>query len=247
MKNIFLTVLCALLVTIQVQAASFKVYESAIPLTGQSAVLEAAEKFMKSPTGKSFKGAFHINSILANGVNPATHSFALLMPSMAAIHDWESSLVGNKDIQKFWSVLDQTATPVTEYMGSLIKTWGDVSNEDNVWMLTKFRTTDPAAVVAGQDMLSEKLGDKFPGQVVLHGLAAGTRNGANGDYSTHMFVIGYKSVAEMEEWVGYLNAQPEWAEYLSSLRDSTVWQGSDLIQNAVIYDNGMDVKSFHGK
>mgnify|MGYP003316744700 FL=1 len=51
----------------------------------------------------------------------------------------------------------------------------------------------------------------------------------------------------MEEWMSYLNAQPEWAEYLSSLRDSTVWQGSDLIQNAVIYDNGMDVKSFHGK
>ena len=61
-----------------------------------------------------------------------------------------------------------------------------------------------------------------------------------------MFVVGYESVAEMEEWISYLNTQPAWAEYLSSLRDSTVWQGSDLIQNAVIYDNGMDVKSFHG-
>ena len=247
MKNTFLTALFALFFAIQVQAASVKAYEAAIPLTRQAAVLEAAEEFMQSPTGKSYTGAFHINSILANGVNPATHLFALLMPSMAAIHDWESSLVGNEDIQKFWSVLDENATPVTEYMGSLIKTWGDVSNADNVWMLTKFRTTNPAAVVAGQDMLSEKFGDKFPGQVVLHSLAAGTRNGANGDYSTHMFVVGYESVAEMEEWISYLNTQPAWAEYLSSLRDSTVWQGSDLIQNSKIYDNGMDVKSFHGK
>ena len=247
MKNKFLIALTITIMSIQVQAASFKVYESAIPLTGQAVVLEAADKFMKSPTGKSFKGAFHINTILANGVSPSTHSFALLMPSLTAIHDWESSLAGNSDIQDFWAVLDENATPVSEYMGSLIKTWGDVSNEDSVWMLTKFRTTDPAAVVSGQDMLSKKFGDKFPGQVVLHALSAGTRNGANGDYSTHMFVVGYKSVAEMETWLSYLNAQPEWAQYLSSLRDSTTWQGSDLIQNTVIYDNGMDVKSFHAQ
>ena len=43
-----------------------------------------------------------------------------------------------------------------------------------------------------------------------------------------------------------MNMQPAWAEFLNSLRD-VVTQGSELIQNTVIYDNGMDVESFHGQ
>jgi hypothetical protein len=247
MINKLFTLIGLLLISCQLNAASFKVYEGAIPLTKQAAVLEAADKFMKSETGKTFKGGFHINTILANGISPATHSFALLMPSLEDIHKWESSLVGNSDIQEFWEVLDQHSTPVSEFMGSLIKTWGNVSNEDQFWLLTKFRTTDPAKVVAAQDKLDKAMSDKFPGQVILHAISIGNRTGRNNDYSTHMFIVGYKSVKEMESWTNYMNMQPAWAEYLNSLRDVVTWQGSELIQNTVIYDNGMDVESFHGQ
>ncbi len=62
-------------------------------------------------------------------------------------------------------------------MGSLIKTWGNVSNEDQFWLLTKFRTTDPAKVVAAQDKLDKALSDKFPGQVILHAISIPSKGG----------------------------------------------------------------------
>jgi hypothetical protein len=228
-------------------APSFKIYEVAVPLSKQAAVLEATDTFMQSKKGKSYKGGLHVNTILANGISPATHSFVLLMDSMAAIEEWETGLVGDPDIAKFWAALDANSTPVSQYMGSLIKTWGDISNNDRVWMITRFRTTDPMAVVRAQDKLSAATRDDFPGQVVLHSIPVGSRGGANNDYSTHMLVAGYESVAEMEAWSNNMNAQPAWAEYLGSLRSTVTWQGTDLIQNTVIYDDGMDVKSFHGE
>ena len=47
--------------------------------------------------------------------------------------------------------------------------------------------------------------------------------------------------------MNYMNAQPAWAEFLGSLRNTTTWQGTELIQNTKIYDGGRNVKSFHGK
>ena len=51
-----------------------------------------------------------------------------------------------------------------------------------------------------------------------------------------MLVNGFESVGEMEEWTAYLNTQTAWAEFLGAVRSTTTWQGTDLIQNAVVYD-----------
>ena len=77
---------------------------------------------MNTEKGKSYKGSLHVNAVLANGVSPTTHTFVLLMDSMADIAEWENSLPGNPDIMEFWTTLEANATPVDEYMGSLIKT-----------------------------------------------------------------------------------------------------------------------------
>ena len=225
-------------------APSFKTYDIAVPLTKQGAVVEATNKFMATKIGKSFKGSLHLNSYLANGMNPATHSFVLLMDSMAAIAEWEDGLAGNPDIMELWSTLEANSTPVSEYMGSLIKTWGDISNDDRIWQVTRFYSTDPATMVASMDALIAKTGKKFPGQTAIHAINIGNRNGANDSFSTHMLVNGYESVAEMEEWMAYLNTQPAWGEFLGAVRSSTTWQGTDLIQNAVIYDDNMDLEEF---
>ena len=118
-------------------APSFKTYDLTVPLTKQAAVVEATNKFMATEKGKSYKGSLHLNSYLANGMNPATHSFVLLMDSMADIADWENGLAGNDDIMEFWSTLEANSTPVSEYMGSLVKTWGDISNDDRIWQVTR--------------------------------------------------------------------------------------------------------------
>jgi hypothetical protein len=234
-----------LLITTHLSAApSFKTYDIAVPLTKQGAVVEATNKFMATKIGKSYKGSLHLNSYIANGMNPATHSFVLLMDSMADIAEWENGLAGNPDIMEFWSTLEENSTPVSEYMGSLIKTWGDISNSDRVWQVTRFYSTDPATMVASMDALMAKTGKKFPGQTAIHAMRIGNRNGANNSFSTHMLVNGYESVAEMEAWMNYLDTQPAWGEFLGGVRSSTTWQGTDLIQNAVIYDDNMDLEEF---
>ena len=130
-------------------------------------------------------------------------------------------------------------------MGSLIKAWGDVSNDDRVWQVTRFYTTDPLKVLAAQEKLMADPSVKdFPGQVALHSTPWGNRNGANNQFSTHLFAAGFKDVAEMEAWMNYANTQPAWAEYLTSVRDVVTWQGSELLQNAVIYDTALDLEEF---
>jgi len=75
-------------------------------------------------------------------------------------------------------------------------------------------------------------------------LPIGNRNGANNSFSTHMLVNGYKSVAEMEEWTNYMNTQPAWGAFLSSARSTTTWQGTELVENVLVYDDAMDLKKF---
>ena len=245
MKKSIFGLIAFLIFSTQVLAApSIKIYELAATSSKQASIMTAIDKFMKSPKGKSYQGGLHVNTILANGVSPATISFVLLMPSLAAIAEWEKSLVGDPDIAAFWQTLEENATPTTEFMGSLVKSWGNASNSDRIWMVTNLRTTDPMAVVTAQDKLMAATGDKFPGQIGLHGLQIGTRTGANNDYSTHMMAVGYESVAEMEDWMTYMNTQPAWAEFLGSLRGSVVWQGTSLVENTLVYDAALDLETF---
>jgi len=245
MKKIFGFAISMLLCSSAMSAPSFKVYEVAVKPGSQAAVLQATDKFMKSSMGKRYEGALHVNVVLANGISPATHSFVLLMPSVAAIAAWETSMSSNPDAAEFFEVLSQNQTVVSDYMGSLIKAWGDVSNDDRVWQVTRFYTTDPLKVLAAQEkLMADPSVRDFPGQVALHATPWGNRNGANNQFSTHLFAVGFKDVAEMEGWTNYANTQPAWAEYLTSLRDVVTWQGSELLQNAVIYDAALDLEEF---
>ena len=242
--KILATIIAVAMCTHVYAAPSFKTYDLAVPLTKQSAIVEATNKFMATDIGKSYKGSLHLNAYLANGMNPATHSFVLLMDSMADIAAWEDGLVGNQDIMEFWGALEANSTPVSEYMGSLVKTWGDISNDDRVWQVTRFYSNDPMTMLSSMDAMFAKTGKKFPGQTAIHSMGIGNRNGANNGFSTHMLVNGFESVAEMEEWMNYINTQPAWAEFLGAVRSSTTWQGTELLQNAVIYDDNMDLEEF---
>ena len=108
---------------------SFKIYEVAVPNSRQAAVLEATNTAMKSAKGPTYKGGLHANTILANGTSPATYTFVLLMDRMAAIEEWETSLIGDPDITTFWAALKENSTPSSQYMDSMIKIWGEFSND----------------------------------------------------------------------------------------------------------------------
>ena len=179
-------------------APSFKIYEVAVPNSKRAAVLEATDTFMKSAKGKTYNGGLRVNTILAKGISPATHTFILLMDSMAAIEEWETSLIGEPDITTFGAALEENSTPSSKYMSRMMETWGNISNDNRTWLITRFRTTDPMAVVKEQDKLDKATKGKFPGQIVLHSIPVGSRTEAKNDYSTLMLVAGYESIAEKE-------------------------------------------------
>lgn len=224
-------------------ANAYKFYE--VSAENATAVVSATDALMASETGRQFNGALHLNAYLANGSSPATHAFVLLMPSMAAITEWETRLSQSADGASFFSSLAANATGVSESMGSMIKAWGDTSDDDRVWVVTRFYTSNPIAVMNAQEklMASDEMAD-MPGQVHLNTVAVGNRSGANNSYATHMFAVGYESVAEMESWTERLGQAPAWAEYLTSLQGVVIWHGSDLLAMQKLYDQGMSISEF---
>ena len=224
-------------------ANAYKFYD--VDVENAPAVLAATDAFMNSETGKRFKGALHLNTYLANGASPATHAFVMLMPSMAAITAWEAEMAASNDGASFFSSLRANAEATGESMGAMLKAWGDTADDDRVWMVTRFYTTNPLAVLAAQEKLMASPEMKnAPGQVHLNSVAVGNRSGANNSVATHMFAVGYKSVEEMEGWTQKINASPAWAEYLTSLRDVVTWHGTDLLVISRLYDQGMSISDF---
>jgi hypothetical protein len=70
-----------------------------------AAIVAASDELMASDfTKRNFKGSSHLDFYLANGSNTATHSFALLQPSMAAHQEWMNALQNSPEGQKFFSV-----------------------------------------------------------------------------------------------------------------------------------------------
>jgi hypothetical protein len=247
MKLKIMSAFAALALSTQLMAApSWKVYEIASNDSASTQkIIEATNDFMNSKKGKSYPGGLHLNTVLSNGISQSTHWFVLLMPSYAAIHEWEASLVGDSDISEFYGILNDSSEPVTEYMGNLVKTWGEVSNQDKIWYVTKFYSNDPGKVVSAWDeLMGSSLGEKFPGQVAIHATPFGNRNGANNQFSTHMIVSGYESVAELEKWLETQNSDPMWAKTLSAVRDVVIWQGSELTENSLIFDASLDLETY---
>ena len=47
-------------------------------------------------------------------------------------------------------------------MGSLVKTWGNISNDDRIWQVTRFYSTDLMTMLAAMDKLMASTGKTFP-------------------------------------------------------------------------------------
>ncbi len=245
MKKIITTLVLLMASSGAFAAPTWMVYEVAVSPANQATVAAATQKFMASKTGKAMPGSLHLNGIIANGASPATHSFALLFPSMASLMNWQASMAGNADFAAFMGSLTPVSQPVSEYINSFGANWGTASNDDRLWQLTRFRTTDPMAVVAAQNkLMSDPSMKDFPGQIGLSATGVGNRSGMNNDSSSHIFSVGFESVEEMESWGSYLQTQPAWGEYLRSLQGVVEWQGTELLRNLMVFDSSLDLEAF---
>ena len=187
-------------------------------------VVAAADKFMNSAVGKEFPGLLLLQVSMANGGNPATHTFVPLYKSAVDRDAYVKKVMGDPAWAEFQATMVQLSQPVSQVMYRTLKSWGDVADTDLVWMSYAFAVEDPAAFVTalGSFMASET-GKKFPGQVHLEGVIAGGITPV-----THVISVGYASETEMETWAEAMTGNADWAAYLAASRPNAKLLGSTL-------------------
>ena len=187
-------------------------------------IVAATDKLMNSAIGKESPGRLELFVHVANGSNPATHSFVPMFKSAADREAYMQKLQGDPVWAEFLASMDQLAQPVSQVMLRTLKSWGEVVDSDKVWMSIAFTVRDPAAFVAAiEKFMASETGKKFPGQAHLSGVVAGGINPV-----THTVDVGYASQAEMEAWSDSLMGNADWAAYLQASRPTAELLGTSL-------------------
>jgi hypothetical protein len=228
MRTIGLTALVLLLWS---QAAAALPSWSVISFTAtpQNApkVLAAADKLMNSPVGKEFPGRLLLQAHIADGADPATHSFVPIYTTSAQREQFGQKMQAAPAWAEFLATMTQSTEPVSQVLYRTLKSWGDVADTDPVWMSFSFAVRDPVAFVAAIDkFMASETGKKFPGQAHLSGIVAGGLTSVS-----HVVSVGYASEAEMETWSDSLIGNADWSAYLEKSRGVADYLGSDLVRD----------------
>jgi len=187
-------------------------------------VVAATDKLMNSAIGKQATGRLELFVHVANGSNPATHSFVPMFKSAADRETYMQKLTGDPAWADYQATIAKLAQPVSQVMLRTLKSWGEAVDSDKVWMSLAFAVKDPAAFLAAiEKFMASETGKKFPGQAHLSGIVAGGINPV-----THAVDVGYASQAEMEAWSDSLMGNADWAAYLKASRPSAEFLGTSL-------------------
>ena len=204
-------------------------------------IVAASDELMSSDFAKNnFQGSSHLDAYIANGSNTATHSFAVLQPSMAAHQDWMNALQNSPEGQKFFSAMNANSTPITERINSFMQSYGTPSNDHVVWLIHQLNvnpTKVPALIKAFQ-RVDEGTKGEFPGQFGLSAVAFGQED------VTHLLTVGYASIEEMESWEDQLSDNPAINRFWKTFEKLGEWKGNDLLVNARVYDSAMTIEDY---
>lgn len=204
-------------------------------------IVAASDELMASEFAKSnFKGSSHLDFYLANGSNTATHSFALLQPSMAAHQEWMTSLQNSPEGQKFFTVMNENSTPITERINSFLQSYGTASNDDVVWLIHQLnvKPSKVKALTRAFEKVDQNTKGDFPGQFGLSAVAFGQED------VTHLLTVGYSSIEEMESWEDQLGSNKAINNFWKTFDNLGEWKGNDLLINARIYDSALTIQEF---
>ena len=204
-------------------------------------IVAASDELMSSDFAKNnFQGSSHLDAYIANGSNTATHSFAVLQPSMAAHQDWMNALQNSPEGQKFFSAMNANSTPITERINSFMQSYGTPSHDHVVWLSHQLNvnpTKVPALIKAFQ-RVDEGTKGEFPGQFGLSAVAFGQED------VTHLLTVGYASIEEMESWEDQLSDNPAINRFWRTFEKLGEWKGNDLLVNARVYDSAMTIEDY---
>jgi hypothetical protein len=204
-------------------------------------IIAASNELMNSSFAKeNFQGSSHLDVYISNGSSPATHSFAILQPSMAAHQEWMTAMNNSPEGQKFFNAMNNNSTPVSERINSFIASYGTASNDDNVWLIHQLRV-DPSNVsrlIKAFEQVDEDIAGQFPGQFGLSAVAFGQ------DDVTHLLSVGYESIAEMESWEDQVATNKGTQKFLKRMSKFAEWKGNDLLFNALVFDDAQTKEDF---
>ena len=206
-----------------------------------AAIVAASDELMASSFAKrNFKGSSHLDVYISNGSSTATHSFALLQPSLAAHQEWMTILQNSREGQKFFSVFNANSTPVSERINSFMQSYGTPSNEHTVWLIheLKIKPSDVSKVAKAFAQVEKDIEGQFPSQFGLSAVAFGQ------DDVTHLLTVGYKSIEELESWEDQAGSNGGVRKFLKSMDKIAEWKGNDLLFNAKVYDSALTIEEF---
>ena len=204
-------------------------------------IVAASDELMSSDFAKNnFQGSSHLDAYIANGSNTATHSFAVLQPSMAAHQDWMNALQNSPEGQKFFSAMNANSTPITERINSFMQSYGTPSNDHVVWLIHQLNVnpTKVPALIKAFERVDEGTKGEFPGQFGLSAVAFGQED------VTHLLTVGYASIEEMESWEDQLSDNPAINRFWKTFEKLGEWKGNDLLVNARVYDSAMTIEDY---
>ena len=206
-------------------------------------IVAATDKFMESDFVKNnFKGSLHLNAYIAGGKVEETHSFAVLQPSLAEHEIWMAKLSdpNNQEVQKYFSVLNANSEGKGTKINTFIQTYGTPSNKDTVWAIYPFRTqpSNVADIIEATEDLDKAIKDSFPGQFGLSERMAG------GGMQTHLFTVGYESLAEFEQWEDSASRDQGVSPFDREMDKLAEWHEREIVRNIRVYDIAITLKDF---
>lgn len=200
-------------------------------------IVEAFNDWMDGP-GKKSQNRILLLSHVADGMNPATHSFVTIFPSVASSESFSKSVVENEKHMAEWMSFLSKVVPLSRITSTTrnthIRAWGNVNNEDKVWISHGLSSNDGRGVYrAVNEWMSSDTGKKFPGQLHMFATVAGSP-------SSHSIVIGYKSQAEMEEWGEQSNGSVALANLLHSLQQVSEYHGANITSEVAAWGEDLE-------
>ncbi len=206
-------------------------------------IVAATDKFMSSDFVKNnFKGSLHLNTYIAAGKEEETHAYAILQPSLAEHEIWMAKVSNpnNEEVRKFLSVLSANSEEVGTRINTFIQTYGNPSNKDTVWAIYPFRTkqSNVEDIIEATEDLDEAIKDTFPGQFGLSERMAG------GGMQTHLYTVGYESLAEMEQWEDSAPRDAGVSPFDKKMDKLVEWHEREIVRNIRVYDSAMTLQDF---
>jgi hypothetical protein len=187
-------------------------------------VIAATDKLMSSEVGKQFPGKLLLQVSVADGANPATHSFVPIYKTVAEREAFVQKLQATPAWGEFLAAMTASTEPVSQVLYKTLGHWGEIVDTDRLWMVYAFNVSDPAAFAAAiEKFVASPTGQKFPGQVYLSSVVAGGITQV-----THVISVGYASEAEMDAWVDIRNASADWQAYLNAANPVSDFLGASM-------------------